>query len=114
MGEVEGETPIGRMEGPAEFDRFHKGDRVLVSIRPEAIRLAEEVLRHPAVVFKANVEKTVFMGESEHFWLTAAGAVPVKMLLINPKPGIEAPGTELILSVAWEDCVLLQPEEAGA
>ncbi len=114
MGEVEVETTIGRMEGPAEFDRFHKGDRVLVSIRPEAIRLAEEVLRHPAVVFKANVEKTVFMGESEHFWLTAAGSVPMKMLLINPKPGIEAPGTELILSVAWEDCVLLRPEEAGA
>jgi iron(III) transport system ATP-binding protein len=113
IGEVEVETPLGRMEGPAEPGLFHKGERVLVSIRPEAIRLAEEVLRHPAVVFKANVEKTVFMGEAEHFWLRA-GEMPIKMLLINPKPGIESPGTELILSVAWDDCVLLKPDEATA
>jgi len=102
---------LGTFSGDPRRGRFWLGQEVQISIRPEALRLAGSGQHDWAGTCSATVERTVFMGEVEHFWLNA-GDLQLKMLMINPKPGLEKPGTVLPLAVHRRDLILLPLEES--
>ncbi len=106
-------TPLGPVAGPLRNATLQKGQRILVSLRPESIQLEGESHEPVGARFSGQVEKTVFMGEVEHFRLRAGG-LSLKMMLSNPKPGLERPGTQLGLMVDFDDITILPHEEPPA
>lgn len=106
-------TPLGPIAGPIRHASLQKGQRVVVSMRPESIQLEGERHEPVGARFSGQVEKTVFMGEVEHFWLRA-GELSLKMMLSNPKPGLERPGTQLGLMVDFDDITVLAHDESPA
>ena len=106
------ESALGVFTGDPRHRRFQPGQAVRISIRPEALRLAGSGQHDWAGTCSATVERTVFMGEVEHFWLNA-GELQLKMLMINPKPGLEKPGTVLPLAVHRRDLIILPGDGAA-
>ncbi|MBP7865097.1 MAG: ABC transporter ATP-binding protein [Acidobacteria bacterium] len=102
-------SPLGDIRSKRRTLSFADGEDVVVSVRPESIRLAYDGMNNVGARFDGLVDAHVFMGEFEHFWLRA-GACRVKMLLTNPPPGLHKEGTELRLAVKDEDIVVLKRE----
>lgn len=103
------QTPLGLTIGLVRSLSFTAGEKITVSIRPEAIQLMRSGFDNPGLIFGAMVEKHIFMGEFEHFWIRSGESL-LKMLLIHPRPGIHKAGTGLELAVAVEDAVMLKTE----
>lgn len=86
------------------------GQRLLLSIRPECVRLCATPGEPGA--FSARVQHTSYLGEvSEH--LLVAGGVQLRAYELNPSsPAQHPPGTELSVRIDPADVVLLDLDRA--
>ncbi len=100
------DSSLGPLIGTAGNRRFQPGEEVRLSIRPEAIQPTFSSAPAGTNTFRARVEKTVFLGEFEHFWLQN-GDTFFKMLYLNPTPDLHRTGVELPLAVKHADTVVL-------
>jgi ABC-type Fe3+/spermidine/putrescine transport system ATPase subunit len=90
---------------------FEPGQRVLLSIRPECVRLSEHG-SEPAQ-FRVQALSSAYLGElCEHE--LAHGDVTLRAYELNPSsPNARAPGSELWASVSPEDVVLLDRDKSA-
>ncbi|GIX05772.1 MAG: spermidine/putrescine ABC transporter ATP-binding protein [Candidatus Poribacteria bacterium] len=85
---------------------FQVGDRVLLSVRPEALHLAAEKQGRPNE-FPARVLGTTYLGSLEEYELAVNDALRVTALLYNPGRTVYAPDQNVFLSFDPADVVPL-------
>jgi iron(III) transport system ATP-binding protein len=100
------DTPAGvvRSSGGAGAPAVRAGDRVLCSIRPEALALgaADERVNR----FSGARLETTYLGEAAQHVVEIGGGCTVKVLEMNPGPP-QAPGARVELSVPPERVVVV-------
>jgi iron(III) transport system ATP-binding protein len=86
------------------------GRQVLVSIRPECVRLSTE---RTAAAFSMAVQSSSYLGElSEH--LVSGHGITLRAYELNPSaPAEHCAGTELWASLSPADVVLLEPDRSA-
>jgi len=90
------------------------GSRVLASVRPEAVRVLEEVAAGENGL-RGTIEQTVYLGEVAQHMVELRPGVRLRVSVLNPVPGELANGTAEVkqrvgLAVAPEDVALLPAE----
>jgi iron(III) transport system ATP-binding protein len=94
----------------APHGRFEVGARVLLSIRPECVRLAET--RPSEAAFSVQVGRSNYLGELCEHELTH-GELALRAYEINPHSPNSAHGKQLWAEIDPRDVVLLEAEPAG-
>lgn len=89
---------------------FEVGSRVLLSIRPECVRLVET--RPSEAAFSVQVSRSNYLGELCEHELTH-GELSLRAYEINPHSPSSASGKELWAEIAPRDVVLLEAEPAA-
>ncbi|MBN1344350.1 MAG: ABC transporter ATP-binding protein [Phycisphaerae bacterium] len=83
-GSAQVKTSFGMLHSAAAPERRKPGDRVLVSIRPESVRIGKP--SGDAVnVFEAAIGETVYLGEVAQRTVTIEGGPTFKVIELNPK-----------------------------
>jgi iron(III) transport system ATP-binding protein len=105
---VEGEqmvvdTVFGHLRGRRVADSFVAGDSVLLSMRPEAIRLSDGIEARDNA-FPAELSSLVYLGEVGQWQLQAAG-LSLKVFELHPKS--RQPGQRVTCDVSPDDVVVL-------
>jgi len=101
-----------RFESAAGADGFQPGDRVTLSIRPEAWRFAGESATGAANSLPGRIEEALYLGEMAQYRVATPDAgASLKVYEMNPR-AVAASGP-CVLSVAAEDVVVL-PHAADA
>ncbi|HVY30890.1 MAG TPA: ABC transporter ATP-binding protein [Polyangiaceae bacterium] len=102
---------LGTLELTAEPTELHSGfevgARVLLSIRPECIRLSEA--RATDAAFSVRVSRSNYLGELCEHELTH-GELSLRAYEINPHSPSSHPGRELWAEISPRDVVLLEAE----
>jgi iron(III) transport system ATP-binding protein len=82
-------TNIGQLVSAATSDNVRTGDTVTISLRPEAIRIADAPLVSRVNVFDAIIHDTVYLGEVAQHQLNLRGpngdSTTLKAFELNPK-----------------------------
>ncbi len=99
------ETPVGPLSGVAGFTAG-AGDRVVCSVRPFALALAEGNANR----IGATVDQVSFLGELVHLQVKA-GPVPLQVVSLPYQAGRLKAGDAVTLSVAPEQVVVLREGE---
>ena len=100
--DVEIETAAGTIHAKEAPEGMKEGDKVSLSIRPEAISLTQPAQNS----LPAMLSETAYMGEvSSHSATTSAGGVSLDFLEMNPK--YEAEGGKVTLNILPEDVIVL-------
>ena len=107
-GALRVETGGVPLELPAQPD-FRAGDRALLSIRPECVRL--DVDPGSGIAFRVRFESSSYLGELCEHEVTFAGG-RLRAYELNPsRPDGYAPGSELWARVSPADIVVLEPDQ---
>ncbi len=81
IAELGGET----LTVEENLGRLHPEEKVILSIRPEAIHFSEAIAKEEKYNrFSCRVEKATYLGEAEQYWLRLNDRVLVKSLQLNP------------------------------
>ncbi len=100
------ETAAGTWTGPNPAGRFQAGDRVTLSIRPEAINFnappAGSVNRK-----EARLVESVYLGESIEYLLEPAAGIRLRACRLNPENSETAAGSRLDFWVDPAEVVVL-------
>ena len=95
-----------RFESAGCAGEFQPGDRVTLSIRPEAWRFSGEAPTGASNMVPGQIEEALYLGEMAQYRVTVPVAgVALKVYEMNPR-GVAASGP-CVLSVAAEDVVVL-------
>jgi iron(III) transport system ATP-binding protein len=99
-------TPIGRFEGIVTDEGWRPaaGERVTLSIRPEAWKLVNEAAGNNAV--RGRIGDAVYLGEVAQYRFLS-GEHSLKIFELNPSMEHLRTGGELSATVAREDVVVL-------
>lgn len=98
-------STIETSSGVLRSDRtsFKSGERVLLSLRPEALTPCEGAVDNGLEV---TVKQTAYLGELSDQIGTTSGGVELKYFEMNPSKEV-VPGDKVQLSVRCEDVVIL-------
>lgn len=100
-----------RFEAAGAVSRFAPGDRVTLSIRPEAWRFSAGPGAEAVNSLPGRIEESVYLGEMAQYRVTTAIAgESLKVYEMNPR-AVAASGP-CVLTVAAEDVVVLPPADA--
>lgn len=103
-------TPAGALIASADCGAT-AGSQVLLSIRPESVRLGQA----GAGALSAEIAETVYLGEIAQHTLRLAGGVVLKVAELNPAgAGAGRVGSRVPISVAPADVVVLPSSDGGA
>jgi ABC-type Fe3+/spermidine/putrescine transport system ATPase subunit len=98
------ETPIGILSGVAHGWTPQSGQRVLLSIRPEAWRLG--VSADSPNVIRGRIKERVYLGEMAQYRFAAGGQL-LKIYELNPRFAFVSNDSEIVAAAAPEDIALL-------
>ncbi len=104
-GRVTVETIFGLVEAEVFPAGLEIGAPVVLSIRPEALRIGNL----PKNRFQATVKSSVYLGEMAQTELGIHDGLSLRMFSLNPRETLE-PGSTVPLAVMPEDAVVLPPE----
>ncbi len=108
-----GSVRVATAAGPitAATGRSHApGERVIVSIRPESVRLGDQAATN---ALDAEIAETVYLGELAQHTLRLSGGVTLRASELNPAgPDPGRLGSRVAVSVAPQDVVVLPHEHA--
>jgi iron(III) transport system ATP-binding protein len=105
--QTEFEASCGRFVSTVPCPDLAVGARVLLSLRPEALRQG----RSDVNALAGTLRETTYLGEIAEYTVALNGSVALKVFELNPR-GAFAPGTPVSLWVGPEDVVALPPEGA--
>jgi iron(III) transport system ATP-binding protein len=92
------DSPLGKLHSRAWPAGLQPGDRVVCSVRPEAIRILHDADIHDRVslnCLSARLADTVFLGDMAQHQLVAHDRVALKVFELNPRPAeLPAPSSE--------------------
>lgn len=100
-------TSLGRFETPWTADSNVKGKTVILSIRPESIRVGLDPLSTPNS-FEVDIKRVVYLGEVEQFELHTQDAHNLRAWRFNPEDQHGLGKT--IASVKPRDIIVLEKE----
>ncbi|WP_139559303.1 ABC transporter ATP-binding protein [Methylotetracoccus oryzae] len=108
MGCFEVDTAAGRLTARCHLAAWQPapGDRVQVSIRPEALTLSDEPPALPNR-FKGIVENVIYLGATAQYELRVSGSAGLKVTQMNPAALLQPSGAAVTASVGVDDVVLL-------
>jgi iron(III) transport system ATP-binding protein len=98
------QTELGTFTAAPGEESFAQGEGVLLSIRPEALRLSPAAEAQHS--FTALITGAQYLGAEVHYQLQAGGVV-LKAMELNP-PLLRPIGSELTLHVVSEDVIVLR------
>ena len=110
---AEVETGVGLFKGSLLDQSLQKGDKVLLAMRPEAVKLdlSEPEKKEELNTFMAQYQDGTYLGESEQFILTAKEK-PIKATMLHaPRHRLNL-GDEIACHVAAKDVLVLKPQES--
>lgn len=91
-----------------------KGDRVQVSVRPEALEIRfDDTHKKAENNFDAEVEAVIYLGESEQFMMKWGEKHIKANVFHSPEHSLKT-GDKVACTIATEDLLVLKPESLGA
>ncbi len=99
------DTPAGQFEGLTNGTRFSEGERVTVSIRPEAWTLQRAA--RPGNSVAGRVVETIYLGEMAQHQFVAEGCA-LKIFELNPRPARFASAPECMATTEAGDVAILR------
>ena len=106
------DTGLGILEAGSQEGKFHKGDSVIVSLRPEAINVHIGSEPNDSVNrLNLKLERLTYLGDNEHFHLQTADGIDIKASLFNVSHHDLTEGDTVTCSVAPDSLLVLHPEE---
>ena len=102
------ESPIGKLAA-SSADVLRVGDKVVLSLRPEDVELAEQAFEG-ANTFHGMVDAKVFLGEYLDFQVKVGD----RMLLAKAHPSLRAPiGEQVYIRINADKCVAIPDSPAA-
>jgi len=102
------------IEAPLSGDeriKYSPGDRVLIAIRPEKLKISRA--RPPGIVVRGTLLTTVYLGDRRQFQVTVEGlAAPISVAAQNAELEFTLPqnGEHVFLSWSQDSVIILPPE----
>jgi iron(III) transport system ATP-binding protein len=106
------ETSLGTMEARSLPPGARRGDRVLVSVRPEAWLRGSGEGPRPFTV-RGRVAAAAFLGDHAEYRVEVGGADPVTVYELAPSGPGHGPGDEITLGLDAADVVVVPDEGDG-
>lgn len=106
-------TPVGEIRGQASGDGLQKGDRVLCSMRPEALDFLRGEPSEGENVVSGRVRQVIYLGEVEQYIVELVDGTQVKMVEYDPMEQQAKVGDEVRLRFRPRRVVVL-PDEGRA
>ena len=106
-------TPFGLLRSTHQSESFKVGDKVSLSLRPEAIHIDWTRSGTGENYFKCNVEHLTYLGESEQFLLRTEGGHCLKVNFYHAPVHDFREGSDIGCTIDPSDVLVLPPQEAG-
>ncbi len=104
------QTALGRLHSTQGAQKFQAGDKVSVSLRPEAILVDWKAAGTGSNFIKAKIEHLTYLGESEQFSLKAQDGTSLKVNFYHAPEHSFQDGDELGCTIAADDVLVLPPQ----
>jgi iron(III) transport system ATP-binding protein len=106
-------TSFGLLRSTHASANFNVGDKVSLSLRPEAIHIDWTKSGTGENYFKTNVEHLTYLGESEQFLLRTAGGHCLKVNFYHAPVHDFHEGSEVGCTIEAADVLVLPPQDMG-
>ena len=109
---------VGTLRARAPEYPLANGDRVIVAVRPEKIRVLRAAPAESVNVACGRIEASAYLGDRSHFHVRTAGrdeAIAVATQNVEPVLSSEGPADDLVwLSWSRDAAILLPPDDGAA
>ena len=106
-------TSFGTLRSTHQLQPFRIGDKVSLSLRPEAIHIDWTKSGQGVNYFKTGVEYLTYLGESEQFLLKSSGGDCLKVNFYHAPEHDFVVGSEVGCTIETSDVLVLPPSELG-
>ena len=107
--------PLGKICASTTSDVLVEGSEVLVAIRPEKVRIADQAPSEPVNVVEGRMGPSAYLGDRSHFYVNVAGRdAPIAVASQNydRASGAFADSSDQPIWLSWsQDSVVLLPQE---
>ncbi len=115
VGETDGEicvsTALGNIRGLTGYEGIQKGDRVLCTVRPEALIFLEGAPAPDDNVISGQVRHVIYLGEVEQYSVELIDGTLIKVIVYDPSEQRARAGDSVRLRFRSDRVVVLRDEE---